>query len=254
MYFHTAGFAGAKTDSTANENIPAVADPTFNRTSGNLYLAPTNLKVFAALAANDTIARARITSPSLRQLGLPELYPLNIVAEPTVPVGLVEYGDTGPEIRQNDEFGVECSNGASTIDVAWAALWLRKRFMPVPSGKRFTMRATATITLVASAWALGTLTFDQTPPVGDYSVIGLHVFCADAWFARLVFPMDTSFRPGVVTQETLGAFMDSQPFRYGRVGEFGRFHSVNLPQIEVLGHTAGAEAVAAYIDMVQLSA
>lgn len=252
MYFHTACFEGAKTDSTNNENIPAKPDPAFTVNANSLYLAPTDMEVFAAKAMNDTITRARIVSPSLRLLGLPEIFPLSVSATPTVANATCTWMDNCPVIRQNDEFGVEASNGASTVDTAFAALWLRKSKRPVPAGKRFTIRATSTNTLVANAWTLATLTLDQTPPVGDYAVIGMSCTCNDAFAARLVFPKDTNFRPGVPCYYAVTTFDVLDPFRYGKLGEWGRFHSVNIPQLEVFGVTAGAETPAVILDLVSL--
>lgn len=252
MWFHTACFEAAKTDSTANENVTASPDPAFTVNANGLYIAPMDMEVFAAKAMNDTITRARITSPSLRLLGLPEIFPLSQSATPTVANATCLFGDATPMIRQNDEFGVEVSNGASTVDTAFAALWLRRQRRPVPAGKRFTIRATSANTLVANAWTLGTLTLDQTPPVGDYAVIGMSCTCNDAFAARLVFPANTNFRPGVPCYYAITTFDLNDPFRGGKLGEWGRFHSVNIPQLEVFGVAAGAETPAVILDLVAL--
>lgn len=253
MNFHLAAFESAKTDSTANENISAVADAAFARSIGNLYLAPDDMDVLAAFAMNDTITRARIVSPSLRQNGLPEIFPLTVAATVTLEGGYAKYGNYGPRIRKNDEFGIEASNGASTVDTAFGALWLWRKKMGVPAGARFTVRGTSAITLVANAWVLGNLTFDQTLPVGDYAVIGMRATCTNGVFSRLVFPMNTTWRPGVVCPPVVTTF-DTDPFwRFGNLGEWGRFHSVNQPQVEVLGHTAGAQTAAVILDCVALN-
>lgn len=254
MRWHLAMFAGAKTDSTADQAIPIVADPALTPFSTSAYLLPKNLECFGLMAANDTITRARLVTESLRTLGLPEIFPLNVVAEPTLPIGVDYRLDDPIPLKANDSISIQCSNGASTADFAWGAAWLRSQKWPVPPGPRTTLTGTSTQTLVANAPTLGGITFDQTPPVGMYSVIGLKVVCADAWFARLVFPMDQSFRPGVVTGETVAGWEYTQQDRHGKLGEWGRFYSVNLPQLEILGHTAGAETARVYMDVVQMSA
>lgn len=250
--FHLAAFSGAKTDSTANEAIPRCSDGALSVSGSNNYLSPDNLSIFAALVYNDTITRARIVAPSLRNEGLPEIFPLNPTFEPSANFRYAYWDKNGPSLRKDEEFGVECSNGASTVDIATALLFLRRTFKPVPNGKRFTLRATSTQTLVASAWTLGGLTFDQTLPFGKYAVIGMAATCNDALAARLLFPRDQSYRPGVGCGETIAIRPEVDYFRCGQQGEWGRFESVNSPQLELLGGTAGAETAAIILDVVRL--
>lgn len=147
---------------------------------------------------------------------------------------------------------MELSNGAATVDNATALLFLRRTYKPTPNGKRFSIRATSAQTLVANAWTLGGLTFDQTLPFGRYAVIGLAATCNDAHAVRLLFPRDQSYRPGVGCGETIAIRPEVDPFRSGEQGEWGRFESVNSPQLEILGGTAGAETAAVIIDLVRL--
>ena len=250
--FHLAAFSGAKTDSTANEAVPRVADGALSVSGSNNYLSPDNLSIFAALVYNDTIARARIVAPSLRNEGLPEIFPLNATAEPSVDFRYSYWDKMGPMLRKDEEFGVETSNGASTVDNCTALLWLRRVFKPTPNGKRFTIRATSAQTLVANAWTLGGLTFDQTLPFGRYSVIGMAATCNDAHAVRILFPRDQSYRPGVGCGETIAIRPITDYFRAGEQGEWGRFESVNATQLEILGGTAGAETAAVILDLVRL--
>lgn len=254
MRFHTLAFSADLVDATNDQVVTAVVDAGWSVNANGRFISPADMDCFFALASNDAITRARINSPNLRTLGLPEIFPLNVVAEPTVPIALCEWGSNCPRIVLNDEFGVDASIGTATDELARCALWMRPTggIVPVPPGKRYTIRGTSTITLVAGAWQLGTITFDQQPIVGQHAVIGMHVTCADAWFARLVFPRNQNMRPGVVTGETIAGFLQDQPFRYGRLGEWGRFDSVQLPQLEVFGHTAGAETAAVILDLVHL--
>lgn len=156
-------------------------------------------------------------------------------------------------LRRNEEVGVECSNGASTSDFARAALWVSNRFEPVPNGSRLTIVGTSTQTLVQDAWTLGGITLDQVLPVGRYSVIGLHVTCTAAAFARLVFPRGGTWRPGVGTTPTVGGFNQANHFRSGELGDWGQFDSIAQPQIELLGTTAGSQTATVILDLVQVS-
>lgn len=248
---HLAAFRGAKTDSTNNENVPALIDNALVTSPNNRYIAPFMLSVYAAMAGNDTISRARITAPSLRQEGLPEIFPTNVLAlQPTQPI-ICLYDRNGPTIKQGEEFGVEASNGASTVDFAQAWLALFDRITPVPNGKRMRVVGTSAQTLVASAWTLGGITLDQTLPVGTYAVIGAAVVCTSAFAARLVFPQGGMYRPGCPVSPTVGGVDANQAFLAGRMGEWGRFPQIAQPQLELAGSTAGAQTATVILDLVQ---
>ena len=250
--FHLAAFGGAKTDSTANENVPAVTDNGLNTSSNSRYFAPENVTVFAATIMNDAITRARITAPSLRNEGLPEIYPVTVSDDPATNPVVAYWGDNGPRIRKDEEFGVECSNGASTVDRAHAALFFRAQRKPVPPGKRLTIVGTSAQTLLLDAWTLGGITLDQTLPVGNYAVIGMHVTCNDAWCARLVFPRASTLRPGCPVAMGIGGYEPRGLFRCGEQGEWGRFSHNAQPLLELIGNSAGAETATIYLDLVQL--
>lgn len=250
--FHLCAFGGVKTDSTANENVPAVIDNGLTTSSNNRYIVPENVKVFAASIMNDTISRARITAPSLRNEGLPEIFPVTVSDDPAAAPLVAYWGEEGPQLRKDEEFGVECSNGASTIDRAHALVCIRSMRKPLPPGKRMTVVGTSTQTLLLDAWTLGGITLDQTLPVGMYAVIGMAVVCNDAWAARLVFPRGGSLRPGCPVGMAVGQIDTRQLFRNGNLGEWGRFSHNAQPQLELIGNAAGAETATVILDLVQL--
>lgn len=254
MGLHTFGYAGAKTDSTANEAIAAPADASLTRTAnGNQYLMPYDATVVWAAALNDTITRARLNYPSYRDLGLPEINPLNLVAEFTGEVLLWSPGWNGPRVRKTEELGADVSNGASTVDTAAVIVCIADSPpVAIPGGRRFTVRGTTTQTLVANAWTLGGITLDQTLPFGRYGVIGIEAQGADAVAARLVFTDQTKYRPGCVSHETVGLGDRQQTMRYGRMGLLGTFEQTSPPNVELLGFTAGAETVAIILDLVEM--
>lgn len=253
MRWHLLAFSGAKTDSTANENIPAVSDAGWSLSNANEYLLPQNLEVMFAYALNDTITRARITSQNLRDIGYPEVYPLQVAATPTAPLPVAAFAPNAmPKLKLNDTVGFQCSNGVSTVDEARACIAVRPSMFPAPPGARTTLYASASVTLVKDQWVSKTLTYDQTPPVGRYSVIGMEAYGTNAVFARLIFPGYTEMRPGVVAGNTIAEYDPRHLNRGGYWGEWGQFYSVNLPQIEVLGDTAGAQTINVILDVVAL--
>lgn len=252
--FHLAAFGGAKTDSTANQNVPATAsEQALSVSANNRYISPKKVKVFCAYAQNDTISACRINAPSLRNLGLPEIYPLNPTAA-AVAAGPIDYRQNDEvEIQATEEFGVDMSNGASTIDFAEAGLWFRDVIEPIPAGKRFTITATATITGVRDAWVNGVLTLSQILPFGTYAVIGMYATGAAITFARLVFPFYSYWRPGVLASPTFGGIEPLQQFRHGKLGSWGQFISTAQPSLEIFVTTAGAVSPIIGMDLVAVN-
>lgn len=252
--FHLAAFGGAKTDSTANQNVPATAsEQALSVSANNRYISPKKVKIFCAFAQNDTISGARINAPSLRNLGLPEIYPVNPAAAVAATSPVDYRGDDGIEIQATEEFGVDVSNGASTVDFAEAGLWFRDSIDPIPPGKRFTITATATITGVRDSWVNGQLTFTQILPFGTYGVIGMYAQGTAVAFARLVFPFYAAWRPGVLCNPTFGSIEPLQIFRHGKLGLWGNFVSTAQPSLEIFNTTAGATSMVIGLDLVAIN-
>jgi hypothetical protein len=252
---HLLAWSGAKTDSTANEAAPAINDGVVTRTANAAqYLAPYDATILYAAAFNDTIARARFNYPSYRDIGLPEIFPLNNTAQPTADFDTWAPGWMGPRVKKGEEVGADSSNGASTVDTIHILALLGDVFTPAPSGRRFTVRGTAAQTLVASAWTNAAIAFDVTLPYGRYAVIGMQLTCAGGVAGRLIFPNQLGFRPGIVAGSTIFINDPRQNGRNGAWGEWGRFEQTAPPMLEVLGGTAGAATPAVLLDLVSLSA
>jgi len=253
MPMHLLMWSGAKTDSTANEAAPAVADNVITRSANpNNYLMPWDGTILAGFALNDTITRARYVYPSMRNLGLPEIFPVTALAEPSADFQIFRPGWQGPKFRRTEELGAESSNGASTVDTIHIGALIGDQMVPLPAGKRFTVSGTAAQTLVANAWTSAAIALDNVLPFGRYAVIGMAATCNDGIAARLIFPNALGYRPGVQVGETNIITDYQQSGRYGEWGEWGRFEQTSPPQLEVLGGTAGAETPRVYLDLVAL--
>ena len=80
------------------------------------------------------------------------------------------------------------------------------------------------------------LTWTNSLPQGTYSVCGLSVYSATAIAARLIIQNQVP-RPGIVASADVTTTQEPM-FSYGEMGEYGRFESFVMPQVEVLAHTA----------------
>lgn len=217
----------------------------------NKFVFPYEANLGALLVNVPDGSRAQINTPSLRSIALPELYPVKITAENGTNPPIVGPLWNTMRIPMNDEFGISVSRAGAGAADSFAGIWFAPAFTPAPGGPVISLRATFTITLTAGTWVLGNLTFDQSLPYGSYAVVGMQVTCGDAMLARLSFPGNTQYRPGVPVVETYGSYVNPQVFRNGQFGLFGVFNSTAQPSIEVLGHTAGAETGTVLLDIVK---
>jgi hypothetical protein len=250
---HMLAYDGVVIASAANQNVSAVVDNVITTSANNKYISPARVQVYAASAMNDFITRSRINAPSLRNEGLPEIFPVTVSNLPAA-IPLVTYWDRmGPTIQQNEEVGLEISDGVSVTLRAHGFLCIRDLVSPVPAGKRMRIVGTSALTLTVGTWVSGNLALDQTLPFGQYSVVGMAVICAGAYAARLIFPRSMAWRPGCPVAAGVGGVDAIQQFMAGRLGEWGQFTSVAQPLIEIVGNTAGAQTATVIMDIVQVS-
>lgn len=247
-------FYASVAQNAALSNLTPVTDPLVTVTANSRVIFPADYRIGAIQGLIVDGSRMRLNTPSMRNIALPELYPIKITADQgTNPVMIGPIWDR-MMIPRNDEVGIDVSRAGAGAGDCYAALWVAPQFRPAPNGPVFTMRATASVTLTNGTWVASTLTFDQTLPYGRYAVVGLHVECNDGVFARLTFPGQTQFRPGVPCVEAYGSYTNPQMFRYGAFGLFGEFDSTAQPGMEFLGNVAGAETPTVLLDLVKTGA
>jgi hypothetical protein len=115
-----------------------------------------------------------------------------------------------------------------------------------------TIHATASATLTALGWTAVTFALDQSLDPGTYAIIGARCFSATGMFFRVIPNMGASvYRPGsTMVQAYDGAEIGKA--RRGGWGEWLRFATTNLPQIEVFA-TSADTAEELWLDIYQVS-
>lgn len=243
----------SQSNNVTYDPLAVVTDQCLTPAQSQGYQFPKNYKALAACVMGVNLSAARINAPSLRNLVLPEIYPG--IAAATVPTrpSIIDYRGQGPQMLANESVVVETSRAGADAQPVSAALWVTDRFTPAPGGPIYTAVASFTNTLVAGAWTLCTLTFNQTLPAGLYAVVGLNVTCGDSFVSRLVFPGQNQWRPGCVNNLAYGNLIQPNIFTMGYMGKLGEFYNTAQPQLEVFGLVAGAETGAAYLDLIKIA-
>lgn len=248
--FHLACFSASVPTGTTNyTDVVAISDGVLTRQNNHLVL-PVDGKIRLASALSADLQRARINVPSLRQVGRPHLAPTNSSATVPSPVNLYDPLDTPLIVPRGDEFAVEAIHGNAGAQVVNIFTWIQFGYKAIPSGQRYRIRFTSTITGSTTAWASGALTPEEVLPGGTYQVVGMDVVGANILAGRLIYP-GGGYRPGCLARNAVGSIR-SNVFSNGDLGCYGAFENVALPSLEIfcVGASASQEC---YLDLIRTS-
>lgn len=235
---------------TANTELDAIIDNIFTR-SGDNFLPQEDWDLVWAAAIGAELNRARIVSPTNRQITLPFIRPIELAAAPGDDPGVADYRRNPFRIRGLEELAVEATSDTATTDQEYAVLGVTLGMRTAPAGNVFTFRGTSTTAAVANTWTTLTTTWADTLPAGTYAIVGMELIGAGNIAGRLILE-DQRFRPGCIAGTGVGN-RPSPLFQKGALGEWGRFRSTALPQVQVLCNTT-TNAHTVYMDIVRVAA
>lgn len=256
-YNLTAAAAGA-----TNTDMVAAVDADFSQRSSH-YIFTEPYKLLGVSAVGVSVTRGRFQVPTWNAIGEFAIFNANRALQPPSNPQTDWYIDYPPPVPLNEEFQVQLSNnlGAGT-EIENAAIWLATDDWNsnVPRGRLpILVRATATITPTLNAWSgPSAITLSQSLRGGVYAVIGATLQGTNSSFFRIIFPRyrlyhGRKLRPGGHIQTAVGDVVSNQPYPpYQFLGEWGRFHTFELPQVEVFGTAAVATTYQGFFWLVYL--
>lgn len=193
------------------------------------------------------MTRARFGNAALSQKGRNHLWPIEVSATvPRLPLPN-DLRDTPLKLPRNEEITIESANSGAGPTQTSVILWLASPdwSQNLPGYlDRLTTRCTVVVAAGAeTTWGpLGTIVMEQDLLNGVYAVIGASFVAAAALAFRFRFPDQPAnrgkqYRPGALVQESTA----TSPFAgfRGGMGEWGRFHTFTLPQVQFLADAAG---------------
>lgn len=256
-YNVTAATAGA-----TNVDLTAATDPDFTARNGH-YTFTEPYKLGAIMPVGVSVTTGRFQSPTWNALGEWTIFNANRAISPPANPQWDSYMPVPPPLPMNEEFQVQLSNnlGASTELENAGLLVLTNDWSPaIPRGiATGIFKATFTVTPTLNAWSGGqAITLSANLRGGVYVVVGATVQGAHSAFFRIIFPryrlyMGRKLRPGMPIQTAIGDQTSSQMMPWAMaMGEWGRFHTFELPQIEVFGTAATSTAYVAFLWLVYL--
>lgn len=254
--------ASAAGVNAVNTDLVAATDPDFTARNGH-YTFTEPYKLGGILPVGASIIRGRVQSPTWNALGEWTIHSSNRAISPPSNPQFDNYLSYPPPLPMNEEFQVQLSNnlGASTELENCGLLVLTNDFSPaIPRGVAMGIfRSSFVLTPTLNAWSGGqAITLSANLRGGVYAVVGATVQGANAAFFRIIFPRAKLYngrklRPGGFAQTAIGDQLNQQfdPWQMA-MGEWGRFHTFELPQIEVFGTLASSITYQVFMWLVYL--
>lgn len=229
-------------NTAADQQITAVADGLIY-TRDNALVVPVAMPMLLAASffgTNMTVAKFK--PPSYSIFGdywvLPYANAIGGAGARTPVLDLADFGISGPPLMLDKQeelpaYGQQSSAGAQN---AYAFVLFSDAGAKKHDGRFFTVRATATTTLVANAWTPCALTLDKGLPAGKYNLVGARVKTAGLLAFRFII-QGFSNRPGGFGVQADTSF-ENWGQRNGVWGIWGTFDHLTIPTLEAFSTSA----------------
>jgi len=248
--FHTAAYITTLLAQAANFDTPALSDDIL-AISNNHFLPQRDYDLVAAYVQSTTLNRARLVSPTNRQITLPFIRPTSANTTPPSRVPLADYRDNPFRVEGLEELALEMSSdlGAAT-EVGLGVVFLETGRRPAPRGQVFTLRGTSTTTAAVNLWTTLAMTWADALPVGRYAIVGMEVIGATEIAGRVILEGQYE-RPGCIAGVLVGGITHPM-FQKGGLGLWGEFVSTRMPIVQVL-NLAAVAVHTVYLDIIKIS-
>lgn len=246
---HTCVYDKTFTAANTETELAAVTD-NYLVIQNSHFLPQRDVNLLYAAAMGATILRSRINTPTLGVITSPFIMPVSPLLSMSSPMKFRDFTNYPVKLSKLEEIQVFTVHSAAGAEENTAILGLDMGQQPVPPGTIYTIRGTATATLVAAAWTnLGTITWQNTLTSGLYAVVGAVFQSATGIAGRIIFE-NTPYRPGGPAQLLITDWT-ADLFRVGGLGVWGQFHNYAMPTVEMLA-SAGDTTESVFLDLVKI--
>lgn len=234
---------------TTEIDLPAITDSFFT-IQNNHFLPQRTMAILYAAAMGTLLTRCRISTPTLNVITSPFIRDISPALNASDPQIFCNYSMDPLQVNPLEEVVVFQADSAVTSESNAAILGWQIQASPQPAGTVFTIRGTATGTLVAGVWSnVGAITWQNQLPTGIYAVVGAVFQSATGIAGRLILE-NIPYRPGGLAVITITRRTDPL-FRLGNLGTWGTFHNYAMPLVEMLA-SAGDTTEEIYLDLVKI--
>lgn len=248
--FTTVAFSESQDEAGAMAKMAAVSDQHIKTSGDDLTIGQLNnlIGAYAAVGANGD--EARLVSPSLRRTNPYFITPVELAIAPAADPAMMYHPDSPIALDVNEALNAENDANPAAAEQHTVVVFLSDGAIAAATGAIWTVNAHITLALVAGSWAFSEITFPDSLPVADYDVVGARLVSADAVAFRFV-PVGQAHRPGGISASAVNG-KDPYNQRFGRMGVWFSFNTVQPPGVEVISSAAAASATyELYIDMIK---
>jgi len=247
----TIAFAEAHTPDGTFLKLDAVSDQHIKVYGEKIYISSYN-HIIGGIALPGALAlEARLVSPSLRRVNPFYFSPLEAALIPTEPIAAIFHPECPIKLEENEALEIEVKATAGAAREASAGVFLAPGSVPPVKGEIFTVNTSVNLALVLHSWEYSEITFPDSLPVGNYRVVGARAIVASGVVFRFV-PVGEAYRPGGICAQAVDD-IDPDLQRFGGLGNWFTFNSIQPPGIEVLGSAAvGAADYEVYVDVIKV--
>lgn len=246
--FHLTMFS-ASVAAVTDSDIAAPADQVL-MTRNNHPIITVPFGLIAGHLFGSLTSRARFGNAQFTVDVQPHIYPLDVAAAPPDLPAVVDYRDDPLDMPVNEEItllGTTTAAGPSNVNLAmFLAPPSWNRNVPAGTGPFWVRGTTVSPAGAARTWSNpANIAFERDPRQGVYAVIGGVVVSATGTAFRIIFPNPPVYkgyplRPGGNVFASIGL----EPWKpqtgvNGGLGEWGRFHTFNPPQVQLFDDAAG---------------
>jgi len=255
MPFTTVAFYESIDAAGSWSNLAAIADQHVY-TSGDDLTVPDLSQVIAVAAGVGSGGNgiARLVAPSLRDISLPKISPINggadADAEPNSPQAVIDMRSSPLQLVTYEALNAQVHSNTTAAAVQWVLVWLADRPPTPVSGEIITVRGTGSSTLSAGSWTNVNISLDEDLPVGRYQLVGMRAISSGLIAARAV-PRGGGWRPGCLGCEA-ETDITHDIFRYGRLGVWFEFTHNRVPSVDFLSLSADTSETV-YFDLIKVA-
>lgn len=249
--FTLVAFSEAVAVSTALRKLAAVSDQHI-KTSGSTITVSELKNIIGSYALVGLLgSEARLISPSLRRTNPLYITPVRLNIAPSADPAIMYHPSNPVPLDLNESLEAEEDGTiAAGTEQHCIGVWMSDGAITPITGEVFTINAEITLALVVNSWEFGEITFPDSLPVADYEVVGARLVAANGILFRFV-PVGAAFRPGGISCATVEG-KDPWMQRFGRMGAWFSFNTVQPPGVEVLGSVAtGSATYQLYLDVIK---
>jgi len=233
---------------TVDTDVPALNDDIIAIQNSHFVLSQP-MQLIGAAAMGILIDRARIASPTMRQIANPYVRSLIAAAVPGSNPNMWLLDHNPFTVPAFEEIQVLGTSTTGTTEKFTAFTWLTPGMEVMPIGNVIPLRFTSTTAAVANAWTTLSITFGDTLPTGLYAMVLSEMFSTNGQAHRWIISNQT-WRPGLMSF-TLTSQRHPYAIAKGQWGVMGRFRSNDLPRLQVMCNGADATHVG-YLHVVRI--